>query len=115
MVLVDILHFTLMINLIHLLRVYNNHLKNNIMKKVFLMLAFAGLVGSVSASVAKSTGDDDKGKNKKECKKEGKACCKDKTAAEGKACSGEKSAAGEKKSCCKDKAKTMEAKPAETK
>ena len=46
------------------------------MKKVFLMLAFAGLVGSVSASV----NNDDKDKGKKECKKEGKACCKDKHA-----------------------------------
>ncbi len=83
------------------------------MKKVFLMLAFAGLVGSVSAAV-KTTGDDDKDKGKKECKKgEKKACCKDKAAAEGKACSGEK--AGEKKACCKDKAKTAEVKPAETK
>ena len=44
------------------------------MKKVFLMLAFTGLVGSVSASVIKSTGDDDKGKDKKECKKGDKAC-----------------------------------------
>ena len=35
------------------------------MKKVFLMLAFAGLVGSVSASV----NFDDKDKGKKECKK----------------------------------------------
>jgi hypothetical protein len=78
------------------------------MKKVFLMLAFAGLVGSVSASV----NNDDKDKGKKECKKEGKSCCKDKKGAEGKACSGEK--AGEKKSCCKGK-KEAEAKPAETK
>lgn len=75
------------------------------MKKVFLMLAFAGLVGSVSASV-KTTGDDDKAKAKKECKKDAK-CCKDK-AAEGKACAGsaEKkacAAGGEKKACCKDK------------
>ncbi len=78
------------------------------MKKVFLMLAFAGLVGSVSAAV-KSTGDDDKNKGKKECKKEGAACCKSKTA-EGKACAaGEKKVegkacvAGEKKACCKSK------------
>jgi hypothetical protein len=77
------------------------------MKKVFLMLAFAGLVGSVSASV-KSTGDGDK--DKKATKKETKTCCKDKT--DGKACSGEKS--GEKKACCKDK-KAAEVKPTETK
>ncbi len=76
------------------------------MKKVFLMLAFAGLVGSVSASV----NQDDKDKvAKKECKKDGK-CCKDK-AADAKACSGEK--AGEKKACCKDKAKTTEVKATE--
>jgi len=76
------------------------------MKKIFLMLAFAGLVGSVSASV--NHDDKDKGKAKKETK----SCCKEKGTAEGKSCSGEKS--GEKKSCCKDK-KTAEAKPSETK
>jgi hypothetical protein len=74
------------------------------MKKVFLMLAFAGLVGSVSASTT-----DDKDKGKKETKKETKACCKEKAGAEGKSCSGDKK---ESKSCCKAKA---EAKPAETK
>ncbi len=83
------------------------------MKKVFLMLAFTGLVGSISASVVKSTGDDDKDKGKKECKKGEKSCCKSKTAAEGKACSGEKGT--EKKACCKDKHASTEAKPAETK
>jgi hypothetical protein len=47
------------------------------MKKVFLMLAFAGLVGSVNASV----NQDDKDKTaKKECKKGEKSCCKDKKA-----------------------------------
>lgn len=75
------------------------------MKKIFLMLAFAGLVGSVSASI----NHDDKDKGKKETKKEGKACCKEKSGAEGKACSGDKK---EGKSCCKAKG---EAKPAETK
>lgn len=84
------------------------------MKKVFLMLAFAGLVGSVSASVVKSTGDDDKDKGKKECKKEGKSCCKDKASAEGKSCSMDAKST-QKKACCKDKTKTAEAKPAETK
>ena len=79
------------------------------MKKVFLMLAFAGLVGSVSAS----TNNDDKDKGKKECKKETKSCCKEKAGAEGKSCSGE-AKAGEKKACCKDK-KATETKPAETK
>ena len=80
------------------------------MKKVFLMLAFAGLVGSVSASV----NFDDKDKGKKECKKEGKACCKEKAGADGKACSGD-AKSGEKKACCKDKHASTEAKPAETK
>ena len=70
------------------------------MKKVFLMLAFAGLVGSVSASV-KSTGDDDK--DKKVTKKETKTCCKEKAGTEGKSCSGDKTATTEKKSCCKSK------------
>ena len=77
------------------------------MKKVFLMLAFAGLVGSLSAS----TNNDDKDKGKKECKKGEKSCCKEKAGAEGKSCSGDTK---ETKSCCKDK-KTAEAKPAETK
>ena len=77
------------------------------MKKVFLMLAFAGLVGSLSAS----TNKDDKDKGKKECKKGEKSCCKEKAGAEGKSCSGDKK---ETKSCCKDK-KAAEAKPAETK
>ncbi len=82
------------------------------MKKVFLMLAFAGLVGSVSASV-KTTGDDEKDKTKKECKKDGKACCKEKAGAEGKSCSGD-AKTGEKKACCKDK-KVTETKVTETK
>lgn len=79
------------------------------MKKVFLMLAFAGLVGSVSASV----NFDDKDKGKKECKKDGK-CCKEK-AGEGKSCSGENKAGCDKKDakCCKGK--TAEEKPAGTK
>ena len=63
------------------------------MKKVFLMLAFSGLVGSVSAS----TNFDDKDKGKKETK----SCCKEKAGAEGKSCSGDKK---ETKSCCKSKA-----------
>lgn len=77
------------------------------MKKVFLMLAFAGLVGSVSAS----TNFDDKDKGKKETKKEAKSCCKEKAGAEGKSCSGDKK---ETKSCCKSKA-TAETKAPETK
>ena len=76
------------------------------MKKVFLMLAFTGLVASVSASTT-----DDKDKGKKETKKETKSCCKDKSA-EGKSCSASDKKEG--KSCCKDK-KTAEAKPSETK
>lgn len=79
------------------------------MKKLFLMVAFAGMVGSVSASVARTTGDGDKDKGKKETKKEEKSCCKGK--ADGKSCSMDKKDAG--KSCCKDK--KAEAKPATTK
>ena len=79
------------------------------MKKVFLMLAFAGLVGSVSASTT-----DDKDKGKKEVKTETKSCCKEKAGAEGKSCSGDKTASTEKKSCCKSKA-TAETKAPETK
>jgi len=77
------------------------------MKKVFLMLAFVGFVGSVSAAVF----NDDKDKCKKECKKESKSCCKAKGEADNKTCSSEKK---EAKSCCKGK-KTAETKPTETK
>ena len=76
------------------------------MKKIFLMLAFTGLVASVSAKTA-----DDKDKGKKDAKKETKSCCKEKgTGTDGKAC-----AAGDKKekSCCKDK--TAAPKSTETK
>lgn len=65
------------------------------MKKLILMAAFAGLLGSTV--VANTKGDDKDKKGKKECCKKG----------EGKACAGEKKegcAAGEKKACCKDKA-----------
>ena len=57
------------------------------MKKLVLMLAFAGLVGSVSAITKGDDKDKDKDKKKECCKKEGKCCKK-----EGKACSGEKKA-----------------------
>ncbi len=74
------------------------------MKKLILMAAFAGLLGSTV--VANTLGDDKDKKGKKECCKKG----------EGKACAGEKKeacAAGEKKACCKSK--TAETKPAEEK
>lgn len=91
---------------------YKPNLKFYKMKKVFIMLAFAGLVGSVSASV----NFDDKDKTaKKECKKGEKSCCKEKKGAEGKACAGD-AKSGEKKACCKDKkAIPAESKPSETK
>ena len=62
------------------------------MKKIFLVAAFAGLLGS--SAVAGTFGDDKDKKAKKECK-----------AGEAKACAGEKKegcAKGEK-SCCKKK------------
>ena len=74
------------------------------MKKLILMAAFAGLLGSTV--VANTLGDDKDKKAKKECCNKG----------EGKACAGEKKeacAAGEKKACCKSK--TAETKPAEEK
>jgi hypothetical protein len=74
------------------------------MKKLILMAAFAGLLGSTV--VANTLGDDKDKKGKKECCKKG----------EGKACAGEKKeacAAGEKKACCKSK--TAETKPTEEK
>ena len=90
------------------------------MRKLFLLIAFTGIVGAASATTLVSTkaklstviGDDKKGDDKK--KKDEKACCKkDATGkhtadASGKACSGEAktscTAGGEKKSCCKSKA-----------
>lgn len=60
------------------------------MKKLFLMAAFAGLLSG--AAVANTKGDD-KDKNKKECKKDAKACAGEKK---------EGCAKGEK-SCCKKK------------
>jgi len=65
------------------------------MKKLILMAAFAGLLGSTA--VANVKGDDKDKKAKKEC-------CKK---SEGKACAGEKKEGctkGEAKSCCKKKA-----------
>lgn len=64
------------------------------MKKVFLLAAFAGIVGASSAATvltfAKGTvitlGDDKKGDDKKKCDKK-KACCKK---GEGKSCAGAK-------------------------
>lgn len=65
------------------------------MKKVFLLMAFAGIIGSASAATIQftssktlavyTTGDDKKDEKKKDkdkekacCKKDGKACCKKK-------------------------------------
>ena len=62
------------------------------MKKLFLIAAFAGLLGS--SAIAGTKGDDKDKKAKKECK-----------AGDAKACAGEKKegcAKGEK-SCCKNK------------
>ncbi len=63
-----------------------NKLKNKIMKKIFLTLALASFVGATSMS-ASTFGDDKKGDDKKkscakECKKDGKSCCKDKKTTE---------------------------------
>jgi hypothetical protein len=70
------------------------------MKKLFLVAAFAGLLGS--SAIANTFGDDKDKKAKKECK-----------AGDAKACAGEKKegcAKGEK-SCCKKK-ETAAATPA---
>jgi hypothetical protein len=66
-------------------------LKNKKMKKLLLMAAFAGLLGSTAVA---GTFGDDKDKNKKECKKSEKACAGEKK---------EGCSKGEK-SCCKKKA-----------
>ncbi len=76
--------------------VYLNQIKpQTTMKKLVLMLAFAGMAGSISAMSLTKGDDKDKDKAKKECckKGEGKACCKK---GEGKACSGDKKAEGTK-------------------
>lgn len=75
------------------------------MKKLFLMAAFAGLLGT--SAFAGTFGDDDK--NKEKAKKE---CCKKGA----KACAGEKKEAcakGEKKACCKKKAEASAETPAD--
>lgn len=59
------------------------------MKKLLLLAAFSGLL--VSSAVAANKGDD-KEKNKKECKKEGKSCAGEK-----------KEGCSKEKSCCKNK------------
>ena len=76
------------------------------MKKLFLMAAFAGLLAN--AAVANTKGDDKDKKDKKECKKDGKACAGEKK---------EGCTKGEK-SCCQKGAKQANgttAKPAEKK
>lgn len=76
------------------------------MKKLFLIAAFAGLLGS--SAVAGTTGDDKDKKAKKECKAGEKACAGEKK---------EGCAKGEK-SCCKKKTEATsgtEVKPAEKK
>jgi hypothetical protein len=96
------------------------------MKKLFLLLAFTGIVGAASAtsiasikntSVITLGGEEKKGDDKKKkeekacCKKEGsaKACSGEAKGAEAKACSGE-AKGGEAKSCCKKGATTAEVK-----
>ena len=72
------------------------------MKKLFLMAAFAGLLGS--SAVANTFGDDKDKKAKKECTKSEKACAGEKK---------EGCAKGEK-SCCKKKAEASAASTAGT-
>lgn len=66
------------------------------MKKIFLMAAFAGLLGSTA--VASTFGDDKDKKAKKECAKGEKSCAGEKK---------EGCAKGEK-SCCKSKGASSE-------
>ncbi|MFO0320936.1 MAG: hypothetical protein ACK504_00735 [Bacteroidota bacterium] len=67
------------------------------MKKIFLILAVAGITGSIVA-INNHDGKDKAAKKEctKECKKGEKSCCKDKSAEGSKAC-----ASTDKKSCCK--------------
>ena len=82
------------------------------MKKLFLLLAFTGIVGAASATsvlalshntIVNHGGDDKKGDDKKK-KKDKKECCK--KDANAKTCTHD-----DKKSCCKAKTETK-AKPA---
>lgn len=72
------------------------------MKKIFLMTAFIGLLGS---TIIANTKGDDKDKNKKESKKDSKACA------------GEKKEGCDKgeKSCCKKKTEASTIKETEKK
>ncbi len=74
------------------------------MKKILLMAAFAGLLGSTA--VANTKGDDKDKKAKKEC------CSKDT-----KSCAGEKKEGCEKgeKACCKKKAEATSEKASDNK
>jgi hypothetical protein len=93
------------------------------MKKLFLMLAFTGMVGAASATTVASmtnvnvtVGGEEK-KDEKKKKKSAKSCCSKDAAKAGdaKACHGEKTEAkagckeGAAKSCCKAKAATATA------
>ena len=72
------------------------------MKKILLMAAFAGMLGSTAIA---NTYGDDKDKNKKDCKKSEKACAGEKK---------EGCAKGEK-ACCKKKAEASADKATEVK
>jgi hypothetical protein len=95
------------------------------MKKLFLLIAFSGIIGASSAltvsTLSKATvitlgGEEKKGDEKKKCDKD-KACCKKGDhakacageKAEGKACSGHAEGG---KSCCKAKTASAETTPA---
>ena len=81
------------------------------MKKIFLVLAFAGMVGGVSATTVSSLTNSNviafvkEGDDKDKKKKSEKSCCK--KTDDKKACANEGSKAGAK-SCCKKDAKTTE-------
>ncbi|MGQ0828153.1 MAG: hypothetical protein ACT4ON_07150 [Bacteroidota bacterium] len=98
------------------------------MKKLFLLLAFTGIVGAASATsvvaltkgtVITLSGDDKKQDDKKKCAK-GKSCCKSKQTAQAESgCAGQKTAEakacshGDKiaaKNCAKSAEVTKEAK-----
>lgn len=92
------------------------------MRKLFLLIAFTGIVGASSAltlnaltkSAVITLGGEEKKEEKKKCEK-GKACCK--SGEHAKACSGEKTEAkacckkGEEKACCKGKTAAPAATP----
>lgn len=100
--------------MVSLLQLIDHHSINKLisMKKLFVVLALAGLVGTASAATVATITKTEivtvKGGDKKKKKKEKKAECAKGNEANGKACSKEGQAGG----CCKDKQQAAAPAPA---